>query len=62
MTYHQLMTEPARQPVTQEDEMLRAAAAQRLGEDPQVIVIRRSDEQIRKEAEDLGLTEERAQQ
>lgn len=55
------MTEP-RQRVSQEDELLRAAAAQRLGEDPQVIVIRRSDEQIRKEAEELGLTEERAQQ
>ena len=61
MTYHQVMTEP-RQPVTQEDEMLRAAAAERLGEDPTVIVIRRSDEQIRKQAEDLGLTEARAQQ
>ena len=67
MTYHQLMTQPdqasePRQRVTQEDEQLRAAAAERLGEDPQVIVIRRSDEQIRKEAEELGLTEERAQQ
>lgn len=32
-------------------ELLRAAAAERLGEDPPVIVIRRSDEQIRKQAE-----------
>ena len=63
MTYHQDVTEPdARQRVSQNDEMLRAAAAQRLGEDPQVIVIRKSDEQIRKEAEKQGLTEARAQQ
>jgi hypothetical protein len=46
----------------QENELLRRAAADRLGEDPQVIVIRRSDEQIRKEAEEQGLTEARAQQ
>lgn len=44
------------------DELLRAAAADRLGTDPQVIVIRQSDEQIRKQAEEAGLTEERAQQ
>ena len=62
MTYHQAMAQPDRQPVTQQDEMLRSAAAERLGEDPVVIVIRRSDEQIRKQAEDLGLTEARAQQ
>lgn len=46
----------------QKDELLRAAAADRLGEDPQVVVVRQSDEQIRKEAERQGLTEERAQQ
>ena len=51
------MTEPEqpRQRVTQDDEMLRSAAAQRLGEDPQVIVIRQSDEQIAKQAEEQGL-------
>jgi hypothetical protein len=40
----------------QENELLRRAAADRLGEDPVVVVIRRSDEQIRKQAEreDLG--------
>lgn len=43
-------------------ELLRQAAADRLGEDPQVVVIRQSDEQIRKQAEEQGLTEERAQQ
>lgn len=42
-------------------EMLRAAAADRLGDEPKVIVIRRSDEQIREQAERDGLTEERAQ-
>ena len=64
MTYHVAMTEPAgaqRQRVTQEDELLRAAAAQRLGEDTPVIVIRRSDEQLREQAERDGLTEARAQ-
>ena len=55
MTYHQVMTEPGRQRVSQEDELLRSAAAQRLGEDPQVIVIRQSDEQIAKQAEEQGL-------
>lgn len=35
----------------EQGEMLARAAAERLGEDPQVIVIRRSDEQIRKQAE-----------
>jgi hypothetical protein len=55
------MTEPQRQRVTQEDELLRAAAAQRLGEDPPVVVIRRSDEQLREQAERDGLTEARAQ-
>lgn len=44
------------------DEMLRRAAADRLGEDPRVIVIRQSDEQIRRQAEEQGLTEARAQQ
>lgn len=44
------------------DELLRAAATDRLGTDPQIIVIRQSDEQIRKQAEEAGLTEERAQQ
>ena len=50
------MTEPEqpRQRVTQDDEMLRSAAAQRLGEDPQVIVIRKSDEQIAQQAEEQG--------
>lgn len=43
-------------------ELLHAAAAERLGEDPPVIVIRRSDEQLRNEAEAAGLTEARAQQ
>lgn len=33
----------------QEDELLRAAATERLGTDPEVIVIRRSDEQVRKQ-------------
>jgi hypothetical protein len=61
VTYHVLMTGPERQRVDERDELLRAAAAERLGEDPEVIVIRRSDEQLRKEAEDLGLTEARAQ-
>jgi hypothetical protein len=46
----------------QENELLRRAAADRLGEDPPVIVIRQSDEQIRKLAEERGLAEERAQQ
>ena len=56
MTYHQLMAQPEqRQRVSQEDELLRSAAAQRLGEDPQVIVIRQSDEQIAKQAEEQGL-------
>ena len=57
MTYHQLMTEPApRQRVSQEDEQLRAAAAQRRGEDPQVVVIRQSDEQIAKLAQEQEAT------
>lgn len=56
MTYHQLMAQPEqRRRVSQEDELLRSAAAQRLGEDPQVIVIRQSDEQIAKQAEEQGL-------
>jgi hypothetical protein len=46
----------------EQNEMLRRAAADRLGEDPQVIVIRQSDEQIRQQAERDGLTEARAQQ
>jgi hypothetical protein len=51
-----------RERFSNEDELLHAAAAQRLGEDPQVVVIRKSDEQLRKEAEEQGLTEARAQQ
>lgn len=47
--------------LNQDDELLRRAAADRLGEDPPVTVIRRSDEQIRKQAEADGLIEERAQ-
>ena len=46
----------------QDNELLRRAAADRLGEDPPVTVIRQSDEQIRKQAEEQGLTEARAQQ
>lgn len=33
----------------QEDELLRAAAAERLGKDPKIVVIRRSDEQVRRQ-------------
>lgn len=54
------MTAPVK--LDQQNELLRAAAAERLGEDPQVIVIRQSDERIRKLAEEQGLTEARAQQ
>jgi len=61
VTYPEVMTGPERQRVDEQNELLRAAAAERLGEDPEVIVIRKSDEQLRKEAEDLGLTEARAQ-
>lgn len=46
MTYPLVMAESDRQRVTQEDEQMRAAASERLGEDPPVIVLRRSDEQI----------------
>jgi hypothetical protein len=46
------MTAPAeRKRVTQDDEILRDAAAQRLGEDLKVVVLRRSDEQLRREVD-----------
>lgn len=44
-----LMAVEDRVKLDQEDELLRAAAAERLGKDPEVIVIRRSDEQVRKQ-------------
>lgn len=61
VTYHERMAVEGRVKLNEQDELLRAAAAERLGEDPQVIVIRQSDEQIRKQAKADGLTEARAQ-
>lgn len=45
------MAVKGRKKFDERDELLRAAAAQRLGGDPQVVVLRQSDEQIRKQAE-----------
>lgn len=52
------MTVPERRRVTQEGEILRAAAAERLGEAEPVEVLRRSDEQIRQQAEGIVELEE----
>lgn len=53
VTYHQVMTAPERQRVTQQDEILRDAAAERLGEAGPVIVLRPSDAQLRREVEEM---------
>jgi hypothetical protein len=45
------MAVKGRTKLDERDEMLRAAAAERLGEDSKVVVTRQSDEQIRKQAE-----------
>lgn len=58
MTYAEVMGQSERQRVTQGDELLRAAAAQRLSEEPEVVVLRRSDEQVRREAEEIVALEE----
>jgi len=52
------MTAPDRQRVTQESEVLRDAAAQRLGEAGPVVVLRRSDEQVEREVEEIVALEE----
>lgn len=52
------MTAPERQRVTQEGEILHDAAAERLGEAGPVEVLRRSDEQIRQQAEEIVAQEE----
>lgn len=45
------MTAPERQRITQAGELLHDAAAERLGEAGLVEVLRRSDEQVRQDAE-----------
>lgn len=52
------MSAPDRQRITQEVELLRDAAAERLGEAGPVEVLRRSDEQIRQEVEETIALEE----
>lgn len=55
------MTQPERQRVTQQDEILRDAAAERLGEAGPVVVLRPSDEQLRREVEEMDADAEARQ-